>query len=171
MRNNFKRIFISFGVFLILLAFGGLARFLLMPQSLPPETQILEVGQNQFWVEIADEPSEHSRGLSGRENLPENQGMFFIFPDAAIRSFWMNGMRFPLDIIWIRGDEIIGFSENLPFPKPSAGTPVAKSDLGAASGSDYPLYSPSKPADKVLEINAGLVKKSGLKIGDKLLLK
>lgn len=137
-----------------MLAFGGLTRFLLMPPLPLSATQILEVGQNKFLVEIADEPSEHSRGLSGRKNLPENQGMFFIFPDAAVLSFWMSGMKFSLDIVWIRSDEIIGFSENLP----------------TASGSDYPFYSPPAPADKVLEINAGLVKKMGLKIGDRVLL-
>ena len=97
---------------------------------------------------------EHSRGLSGRANLPENQGMFFIFPDLANRTFWMSGMKFSLDIIWIKDDQVVGMAENLP---------------PAASG-DPIFYSSSGAVNKVLEINAGLVKKLGLKIGDKVLL-
>lgn len=150
-----SRIFINFGLFTFLLAAGLVYGFLFNQKSSQAELFKLSVGDQIFEVEIADEPLEHSRGLSGRTNLPGNQGMLFMFNDIASRKFWMNGMQFPLDIIWILGDEIIGFSENLP----------------PASGTDYPLYSPPAPVDKVLEINAGLVEKLGLKIEDKVSLK
>lgn len=147
-----KRIFISFSLLIFLLAAASVYSFLLNQKSDKAEFFKVLVGNQIFEVEIADEPLEHSRGLSARANLPENQGMLFIFNDIASRKFWMVGMKFPLDIIWIRGDEIIGFSENLP--------PAGKSD--------YLLYSPPAPADKVLEINVGLVEKLGIKIGDRI---
>lgn len=150
-----KRIFISFSLLIFLLAAGLVYGLLLNQKSDQAEPVKLSVGSQIFEVEIANESLEHSRGLSGRANLPENRGMLFIFNDIASHKFWMAGMKFPLDIIWIRGDEIIGFSENLP----------------PASGSDYPFYSPPESVDKVLEINASLAKKLGFKIGDKVLLK
>ena len=50
---------------------------------------------------------------------------------------------------------VVGFSENLP----------------PATGSSTQIYNSPEPADKVLEINAGLVKKLGIKIGDAVMLK
>lgn len=149
-----KRVFISFSALIFLLAAGIVYGFLINQKSENAELFKLSVGSQFFEVEIADDPLEHSRGLSGRGRLKENQGMLFIFFSPAARQFWMAGMKFPLDIIWIHGDEVIGFSENLP----------------AVSSSDYPLYASPEPVDKVLEINAGLVKKLGIRIGDKLSL-
>lgn len=151
--NMMKKIILGTGFFIAVVVLSGLYNFLVSDRQEGDLMRLL-VGNSVFKVEIVDEPVEQARGLSGRDQFPENQGMLFVFPNAAIRSFWMRGMQFPLDIVWIRGDEIIGFSENL-LP---------------AVGLDYPFYSPPAPVDKVLEINAGLVKKLGLKIGDKLLL-
>ena len=39
-------------------------------------------------------------------------GMLFVFPDASPRSFWMKGMRFCLDIIWIE-DGIIAAGDDI----------------------------------------------------------
>lgn len=149
-----KRSLISFSTLIFLITVGFVYSFLINQKSEDAEIFKLSVGSQFFEVEIADDPLEHSRGLSGRGRLKENQGMLFIFPDLAIRTFWMSGMKFPLDIIWISDDKIIGISENLP----------------PASGIDYSFYSPPAPVDKVLEINAELVKKLSIKIGDKIVL-
>jgi uncharacterized membrane protein (UPF0127 family) len=52
-------------------------------------------------VEIADGPKSRETGLMYRKNLDENRGMFFIFEDSDIRSFWMKNMSIPIDIIFI----------------------------------------------------------------------
>lgn len=150
-----QRILVSIGIFAAILAFGSFYNFLTIKQRVDQAELVkLSVGSQVFEAEIADEPLEHSRGLSERTSLPENQGMLFIFPNAASRYFWMAGMKFPLDIIWIRDNEIIGFSENLP----------------PASRTDYPFYSSPVPVDKVLEINAGLVEKLRIKAGDSVVI-
>ncbi len=106
-----------------------------------------------FDIEIASTTIEQARGLSYREGLAENAGMLFLFGSYHSYGFWMKDMHFPLDMIWIKGDTIIGFSENA-VPQP--GTPLW----------GLKLYYPSEPVDTVLEVNAGTVKKYGIKAGD-----
>jgi uncharacterized membrane protein (UPF0127 family) len=101
-------------------------------------------------VEVADTPAERGRGLSGREMLPENSGMLFVFDTPGRYGFWMYGMKFPLDIIWI--DErlrVVYFVEN------------AQPCVNICE-----TYEPPADALYVLEVNAGFVKKYGMKIGD-----
>jgi uncharacterized protein len=101
-------------------------------------------------VEIADETEEQRQGLSGRGSLDEGSGLLFIFPDKQVRVFWMKDMFFPLDIIWIADNKIIKTDENLP---PGGKSPAEK-------------YNSVRPANYVLEVNAGFVARHGLKVGD-----
>lgn len=52
-------------------------------------------------VEIADTPALRSQGLSGREDIGDYQGMLFVFNEKGSYSFWMEDMKFPLDLIYI----------------------------------------------------------------------
>ncbi len=118
----------------------------------PEEYKMVEVkiGEKVLKVEIADTPALQLRGLSGRNSLAEDAGMLFIFPKAETRQFWMKGMRFPIDIIWISEDRVVGIVL----------------DAESESGPEYTIYTSPEPADKVLEINAGLSQQLGIKIGD-----
>ena len=124
--------------------------------------QIITIGGKEFRVEIADTFASRARGLSGHAPLAEDEGILFIFDAPGNYGFWMKGMKFPIDIVWIRGDKVVGVSENLPVP---------------SSMLDFKTYYPPEPvypvrgeisrgADKVLEVKAGAVEKYGFKIGD-----
>ena len=68
----------------------------------PRETPaVVDVGDAEFIVEIADDRWERERGLSGRSHLSPESGMLFVPDDGEIGAFWMRGMRFPLDFIWV----------------------------------------------------------------------
>lgn len=112
-----------------------------------------ETGRHEFMVEVADTIVSRARGLSGRAGLAENEGMLFVFGSSGAHGFWMRNMKFPIDIVWARGEKIVGFTENA-APEPG------KSLL------NLKVYYPPEPADRVLEIKAGSVEKLGLKIGD-----
>jgi len=51
-------------------------------------------------VEIADDPDEQQVGLMNRTELPENQGMLFLFSQPQILSFWMKNTLIPLDVLF-----------------------------------------------------------------------
>ncbi len=44
--------------------------------------------------------------------------MLFIFGTGATQTFWMKDMNFALDMIWISGNTVAGFSQNVPAPGP-----------------------------------------------------
>ena len=116
------------------------------------KTVQLEINGSKIEAEVADTFFSRMRGLSGRENLGENKGMLFVFDSPAVQSFWMKGMKFPIDIIWINNDEVVGFAENAPTP----------------DGLNIPSFSPPSAVDKVLELNAGSVQRIGIKKGDEI---
>ncbi|HEX9594771.1 MAG TPA: DUF192 domain-containing protein [Candidatus Saccharimonadales bacterium] len=100
-------------------------------------------------LEVADEQDEITRGLGGRESLPNDSGMLFVMPEPIIPNFWMKDMLFPIDFIWI--DEEM---------KIVAITP----SIGVDS---YPItFSPPSPVKYVLEVNAGLSAHNGWLPGD-----
>src|SRR5690606_33756069 len=73
------------------------------------ELQILKNGNvtRTIDIEIADTPYEWETGLMYRESMEENQGMLFIYPNAAPRSFYMKNTYIPLDIIFMTSDTIV----------------------------------------------------------------
>lgn len=105
-------------------------------------------------VEVAATPATRERGLSGRDELAEGRGMLFLFPQPNKYVFWMKDMRFPIDILWIRGDELVDMTVDVPPP----------------TGPDeiLPSYAPLYPADKVLEVPAGFAQRFGLRLGESI---
>ena len=61
----------------------------------------LTVGGVTVVAEIADTPALRERGLMGRDSLPENHGMLFVYADEQVRSFWMRNTPIALDIAFI----------------------------------------------------------------------
>ncbi len=118
--------------------------------NLLPRGYIQVVG-NTIEIEVAGDKNTWSQGLSGRESLAENHGLFFVFPVKHVPQFWMKDMNFAIDMIWIDGKEIIDITASAPVPEP---------------GSSLPTFSPSGQVDKVLEVPAGYAESHNIQIGD-----
>jgi hypothetical protein len=103
-------------------------------------------------LELAITEAEKEKGLGYRDSLASDSGMLFVYDHPDRYGFWMKGMRFPLDYIWINGNKVADLSRNIPQPVNDAATPVS--------------LSPAVPADKVLEVNAGVIDSFGIRIGD-----
>ena len=71
---------------------------------------IVEVNGVPLSVAIADTPEQWSQGLMGVEELQPLDGMLFVFPAEALRSFWMKDTLLPLDVAFFDGD---GFLVNV----------------------------------------------------------
>ncbi len=125
-------------------------------QEVPERERPLTVtiGGQVLAVEVADESPEQSLGLGQRDGLVPGTGMLFQFPEARAKSFWMFGMRFCLDIIWIDGDEVIGAAESV-CPSPAGTTTSA-----------LPSFASPGPVDRVLEVPAGFMAEHGVRAGD-----
>jgi hypothetical protein len=104
-------------------------------------------------IEIADNEYDTQTGLMYRNSMKEQQGMLFVFQDERPRSFYMKNTRFALDLIYLDANKtIVSFQENA--------KPMDESSLPS-----------NVPAKYVLEVNAGLVKKWQLEVGDKMVFK
>jgi uncharacterized membrane protein (UPF0127 family) len=110
------------------------------------------VGDDALTVEIADTSDLQTRGLSYRDGLEPGTGMLFVYPDSRSHTFWMKGMRFCLDIIWIDRGEITGAAENV-CPEPGV------ADVALAR------YPSTGPAQFVLEVPAGWLDDHGYGAG------
>jgi uncharacterized membrane protein (UPF0127 family) len=104
-----------------------------------------------FEVEVVQSPEAVQRGLQHREYLPVNHGMLFVFPESFPYSFWMKDTLIPLDMIWLDENRKVVY--------------IVSSASLCPSG-ECVSYTPPHPARYVLEVNAGLVNKIGIKEGD-----
>ena len=119
----------------------------------PLQTAAITVGGVPLTVELAYLPADRSRGLGNREGLAPGTGMLFLFEEPAPRSFWMRGMQFCIDIVWIEDGVIQGAAESV-CPEP-AGTADA----------DLTSYVSPVPVSYVLEVPAGWLDAYGLGAG------
>lgn len=139
---------------IVLVAFVAAAWWLGVFSGGSMRRETVSIRDANFLAEVADTPVARGRGLSGRESLAPAAAMLFIFPKTGSYGFWMKDMHFPLDLVWINGDTIVGIEKNV---DPQIG----------ASMFSLKTYYPPAPVDKVLEINGGLADKYGLQAGDK----
>ena len=102
-------------------------------------------------VQIADTEPRRVRGLMFQEQLPYDQGMFFIFEGEGKYSMWMLNMQFPLDMVWFDEDgEIVHIAESVPPCKTALETATCTSTVTNAEA----LY--------ILEVTAGYVEEFGV---------
>lgn len=105
-------------------------------------------------AQIARDAHARAIGLSDRERIAENQAMLFVFDIPDRYGFWMKGMKFPIDIFWIKNGVIVDLEEDVQPPAPGA------PDAALA------VYEPDVSADMVIETIAGFAENHDVKIGD-----
>ena len=66
----------------------------------PAAAQVI-FGADTVVAEVARTPDERAQGLMYREELAEDAGMLFIFPESSVRGFWMQNTYLPLDIAFM----------------------------------------------------------------------
>ncbi len=112
----------------------------------------LRINNTDVFVEVVATPQDREKGLSGHAPLAQNEGMLFIFDEPKRWSFWMQGMTFGLDFIWINDNKVIDLHENVKPPMLTDNNPE--------------VLSPRLDVRYVLEVNEGWISKNNVKIGD-----
>lgn len=102
----------------------------------------LEINGKEYNVTVASTEDEKEKGLMNVSEMPENEGMLFVYDEPQTLGFWMKDTKLPLDIIFI--DE---FGEVVAVEK---GEPMSE----AIMKHDNVMY--------VLELNQN----SGVEVGD-----
>lgn len=151
------------GLFVLLIAVLLFGAWSAQPGNLDNLTQgqdqreklTIRVDEENIEAEVANSPAERAQGFSGRSSLGQGKGMLFVFEEKDVRAqFWMKGMQFSIDIIWIDDGKVVQIDKNVPTIDPD--TPDR----------NIPLYTSEKPIDYVLETAAGESERLGIEVGD-----
>lgn len=135
-------------IFIVLLIFINIVVFLNFAKK---EKESVWIGEKQIEVEVVETPEEKAQGLSGREKLCADCGMLFILDKSEKYSFWMKGMVFDLDFIWINGNKVVKINRDISHIK-----------------GEKEIIQPGVIVDKVVEVNAGKIVEWGIEEGDKV---
>jgi hypothetical protein len=117
----------------------------------PPSTVTFEGSDAVLSVEVADDAEERRRGLMGVEDLPEDQGMAFVFDEPVSSTFWMKDTLIPLSIAFVdENGRVIGLREMEP-----------------CRADPCPTYGADGPYVLAVEANAGWFREHGVQPGDR----
>ena len=106
-------------------------------------------------VEIATTEAEREQGLMNRTSLPEDDGMFFVFPgEQANVGFWMKDTLIPLSVAFADAD----------------GRIAAILDMEPCKADPCKVYDPGAPFVTALEANKGAFDRWGVAVGDHMTL-
>jgi uncharacterized membrane protein (UPF0127 family) len=131
-----------------LLIYVGIASAQDLPQTELPREK-LSIGIHQIDAQLAMTAEQREVGLMFRKELPQTEGMLFIFEDASRLCFWMKNTLVALTAAFIADDGTIVNLENM---KPQT------TDSHCAT----------KSVRFVLEMNQGWFAKKGIKPGTKI---
>ncbi len=115
-----------------------------------PLTVSTSNGEVRFMVEIASTPEEMKKGLMYRTEIPMNNGMIFNIYPVRPTAMWMKNTKIALDMLFIAPDATISMIKEY-------ATPMSEEHIISRD-----------PVRAVVELNAGQVKRHGIKIGDKV---
>ncbi|MCO4846494.1 MAG: DUF192 domain-containing protein [Yoonia sp.] len=105
-------------------------------------------GHANFAVTVADDNAERSQGLMNLPEMATMSGMLFVYPRPQQATFWMRNTLIGLDMIFAGPDgTILSIHENA--------IPLDETVINSGGGVQY-----------VLEVNAGMVARLGVKTGD-----
>jgi len=113
----------------------------------------VELKGRTYTIEVAEDDSSRQRGLMGRDSMPEDHGMLFVFQDDQRRAFWMKNCKFPQDMLFFDAERRLVSVQH---------------DVPPCTADPCPAYSSGAPARYVLELNAGQARKLGVSPGDEL---
>jgi uncharacterized membrane protein (UPF0127 family) len=118
-----------------------------------PQTQLqritLSLGIHQIDTQVALTPEQHQVGLMHRTEMPQGEGMLFVFQNPGKQCFWMKNTLLPLTAAFVADD---GTIVNLEDMKPQT----------------TDSHCSAKPVRFVLEMNQGWFAKKGFKAGARL---
>lgn len=131
----------------------------------PEGYEFVELDGRRFKLELAADEPTRTKGLGGRESIPENGGMLFSFPDSAVRQFVMRDCLVPIDIIFLDADGVIVAMHHMPLDEPRR-----EGETAIQYEMRLKRYSSRFNARYAIEIRGGLLEEMNLQTGQRIKL-
>ena len=109
----------------------------------------LSAGMHVIDAQLAVTPEQRQIGLMMRKDMPQHEGMLFVFEQASQQCFWMKNTLLPLTAAFVADD----------------GTVINMADMRPQTTDSH---CSEQPVRYVLEMNQGWFVKKGIKAGTKL---
>ncbi|MGF2685528.1 DUF192 domain-containing protein [Marinobacter sp. DUT-3] len=139
-----------------LFVLGGMAREAIAEERLPSRQACLisDKGVIPITVEMAITDSQRRKGLMGRESLPANSGMLFVYdePRKPDHGFWMYKTLIPLDIAYLDKTGTIKAIKHM-------------APCRSRTSSGCPVYRAGVSFSAVLEMNRSFFRNHGISVG------
>jgi uncharacterized membrane protein (UPF0127 family) len=127
---------------------AGAAQAQQQPQTDLPRTQLSQ-GLYKIEAQVAQTPRQREIGLMFRKEMPQSEGMIFVFDQPATQCFWMRNTLLPLTAAFVADDgRIVNLVDMQPMTEQS--------------------HCSEEPVRYVLEMNQGWFAKKNIKKGAKL---
>jgi uncharacterized membrane protein (UPF0127 family) len=107
-------------------------------------------GPVELSVELADTDDERRRGLMGRESLPADEGMVFLFEREHQGGLWMKDTLVPLSAAFLDRD----------------GRVLSIVEMTPCESDPCPVYDPGITYVAAVEVNRGTFERLGVAVGD-----
>jgi hypothetical protein len=135
-------------LFALVAACAATLAFAQDPQMSLPRVK-LGAGMHQIDAQVAASQDERMTGLMFRQEMPQQEGMLFVFEYPSQQCFWMKNTLLPLSVAFVADDgTIVNIDEMAPQTLDS--------------------HCSTKPVRYVLEMNKGWFAKKGIKAGTRL---
>ena len=118
----------------------------------------VKVNGFELIADLAITHDQKAQGLAVKDHLNENEGMLFVYEQPSRQTFWMKGMKFPIDIIWLDNNgTVVHIEQSL--------QPCISVLNSGDSILNCPIYTPDNNSLYVLETVAGFSQQHNIKIG------
>ncbi|MBU1361991.1 MAG: DUF192 domain-containing protein [Gammaproteobacteria bacterium] len=137
--------------FLVVLALGVALTGLANAQEAQTNLQRVELvaGMYRIDAQVAQTPTQRQIGLMFRKEMPQAEGMLFVFEQPSTQCFWMKNTLLPLTAAFVADDgRIVNLADMQPMTEAS--------------------HCSSEPVRYVLEMNQGWFSKKNIKQGARL---
>lgn len=110
----------------------------------------VSLSSHTYRLEVAQTEIARTQGLGGRDNLPKDAAMLFIFDDPREQCIWMKDMRFAIDIVWLNTEkQILQIKEHV-------------------SPDTYPQSFCANDTKYVLELPSGSISHNNITVGQQI---
>jgi uncharacterized membrane protein (UPF0127 family) len=118
------------------------------PQMTLPRVK-LNAGMHIIDAQVASTPDQRETGLMFRKEMPQQEGMLFVFEYPSQQCFWMKNTLLPLSVAFVHDDGTIANIEEM-------------------QAQTLDSHCSVEPVRYVLEMNKGWFSKKGIKAGSRL---
>lgn len=146
---------------LVICALASLLTACAEPDQVLDGTTTVEISDRTYELEIVADQDSRTKGLAGRESIPEGTGMLFVFPESRVRRFVMRGCLVDIDIIFLDGAGRVVTTHHMPAE------PLRKDNETAAQYEGrLTKYSSRFNSKYAIEIPGGALEELDLDPGD-----